>query len=42
MIYGGKVVWEGTPDELFDEKNTNNYSSQFRDGAVDGPMLVQH
>lgn len=42
MVYAGKVVWEGTPTELFDKKNNNRYASQFRDGAVDGPMLVQH
>ncbi|MDD9898693.1 MAG: ATP-binding cassette domain-containing protein [Candidatus Melainabacteria bacterium] len=42
MVYGGLVVWEGTPDELFDENNDNSYATQFRRGAVEGPMLVKH
>lgn len=42
MVYGGVVVWEGSPDELFDENNDNSYAAQFREGSVHGPMLVQH
>lgn len=42
MLYETKIVWEGTPEELFDDKNKNPYAAQFREGSVQGPMLVQH
>ncbi len=42
MLYETKIVWEGTPEELFDTKNDNKYAAQFREGSVQGPMLVQH
>lgn len=41
MLYGGQIVWQGSPDELFDPKNPNEYAKQFREGSVKGPMLVQ-
>ncbi len=41
MLYDTHIVWEGTPDELFDEKNTNPFAKQFREGSVKGPMAVQ-
>lgn len=41
MLYDRGIVWEGTPKELFDEKNDNEFAKQFRDGAPQGPMLVK-
>lgn len=38
MLYGGYIVWEGTPDDLFNPNNENPFAKQFREGAVDGPM----
>ncbi|NBV98174.1 MAG: ATP-binding cassette domain-containing protein [Proteobacteria bacterium] len=38
MLYGGCLVWEGTPEELFNPKNDNPFAKQFREGAVEGPM----
>jgi phospholipid/cholesterol/gamma-HCH transport system ATP-binding protein len=38
MLYGGCLVWEGTPEELFNPKNDNLFAKQFREGAVEGPM----
>jgi len=40
MLYDGYIVWEGSPDELFDPKNNNSFAKQFRDGAVEGPMRL--
>ncbi len=40
MLYDTKIVWEGSPEELFDIKNNNPYATQFREGSVKGPMLV--
>ena len=42
MLYGGKIVWQGSPDELFDENNDNKFATQFREGAQEGPMLIKH
>lgn len=42
MLYDTHLVWEGTPDELFNPKNDNPYATQFREGLVKGPMVVQH
>jgi phospholipid/cholesterol/gamma-HCH transport system ATP-binding protein len=42
MLYETKIVWEGTPAELFDAKNDNPHAKQFREGSIEGPMLVQH
>ena len=41
MRYEGYIVWEGTPDELFDPGNPNPYAGQFRDGALEGPMKLR-
>lgn len=38
MLYGGYIVWEGTPDDLFNPSNENPFAKQFREGAVEGPM----
>jgi phospholipid/cholesterol/gamma-HCH transport system ATP-binding protein len=38
MLYGGCLVWEGTPEELFNPQNDNPFAKQFREGAVEGPM----
>lgn len=40
MLYDGEIVWQGTPDELFN--GDNPYAKQFRDGDPDGPMEIQH
>lgn len=37
LMHGGKVVWEGTPDEAM--SSTNPFIRQFADGAKEGPML---
>lgn len=42
MLYDSKIVWEGTPQELFDPLNDNQFAKQFREGTVEGPMLVRH
>ncbi len=42
LLYDTKIVWEGTPDELFSSKNKDPFATQFREGSVKGPMLVQH
>lgn len=42
MLYGGKIVWQGSPDELFDENNKDPFATQFRQGSVNGPMKVNH
>ena len=41
MLYDTTIVWEGTPEQLFDAKNDNPHAKQFREGSVKGPMLVQ-
>jgi phospholipid/cholesterol/gamma-HCH transport system ATP-binding protein len=38
MLYGGCLVWEGTPEELFNPENDNSFAKQFREGSVEGPM----
>jgi phospholipid/cholesterol/gamma-HCH transport system ATP-binding protein len=38
MLYGGCLVWEGTPEELFNPKSDNPFAKQFREGSVEGPM----
>jgi phospholipid/cholesterol/gamma-HCH transport system ATP-binding protein len=40
MLYGGCLVWEGTPEELFNPKNDNPFAKQFREGSVEGPMSL--
>mgnify|MGYP003394013756 CR=1 FL=1 len=42
MLYDTHIVWEGTPEELFNTKNDNQYAKQFREGSIKGPMLIQH
>ena len=38
LIYDSKIVWEGTSSDLFFIDNP--YVKQFREGAVNGPMVV--
>jgi len=40
MLFNGKIVWNGTPKELFDESNSNPFAKQFRDGSIAGPMEI--
>lgn len=40
MLFNGKIVWTGTPTELFDENNLNPFAKQFREGSVAGPMEI--
>lgn len=40
MLFNGKIVWNGTPKELFDESNSNPFAKQFREGSVAGPMEI--
>ena len=42
LLYNGGIAWQGTPDELFDENNDNEYAKQFRHGSPEGPMLIKH
>jgi len=36
MLYGGKIVFEGTPDEML--QMTNEYTKQFVTASLEGPM----
>ena len=38
MLYNGKVVFEGTPQELCEEKT--DYTRQFVNASLDGPMQM--
>ena len=38
MLYKGKVVFEGTPDEML--KNGNEYTRQFVAASLEGPMKM--
>ncbi len=38
MLYGGKIVFEGTPQEMI--LKTNPYTEQFVMAKVDGPMKI--
>lgn len=38
MLYGGKIVFEGTPDEML--KQDNEYTKQFVTASLDGPMKM--
>lgn len=38
MIYGGKIVFEGTPKEMLNGDNT--YAKQFVDASIEGPMKI--
>ena len=38
MLYNGKVVFHGTPDDLCAQ--TNEYTKQFVNAAIDGPMKM--
>ena len=42
LLYDGGIAWQGTPKELFDEKNDNKFAKQFRSGSPEGPMLIKH
>lgn len=39
MLYGGKIVFEGTPDELLQQEN--EYTKQFVTASLEGPMQIQ-
>lgn len=39
MLYGGKIVFEGTPDELLQQGN--EYTKQFINASLEGPMQIQ-
>lgn len=41
MLYNKELVWQGSPEELYDTKSTNEYAIQFQRGQVDGPMTVK-
>jgi phospholipid/cholesterol/gamma-HCH transport system ATP-binding protein len=41
MLHEGALVWQGTPEELFDPNYDNDYARQFRDGSLDGPMQLK-
>ena len=38
MLYNGKVVFEGTPDELCEEQT--DYTRQFVNATIEGPMKI--
>jgi len=38
MLYGGKIVFEGTPDEMMQQ--TNDYTKQFVTASLEGPMQM--
>jgi ABC-type transporter Mla maintaining outer membrane lipid asymmetry ATPase subunit MlaF len=38
MLYNGKIVFEGTPDELL--KADNPYTEQFVKASLEGPMQM--
>ncbi len=39
MLYDGKIVWQGTPDEM--KNSTNPYIKQFVHGESEGPIRLQ-
>lgn len=39
MLYNGKVVYEGTPDNLCEEQT--EYTKQFVNATIEGPMKMQ-
>ncbi len=39
MIYEGKIIWEGSPDEV--ENSGNDFVEQFVKGAEEGPIQVE-
>lgn len=38
MLYGGKIVFEGTPKEML--SSNNDYAKQFVSASLDGPMQM--
>lgn len=38
MLYNGKIVFEGTPDEML--QTTNEYTKQFVEASLEGPMQM--
>ena len=40
MLYNGKAVFEGTPDELCAERT--DYTKQFVNAAIEGPMKINN
>ncbi len=40
MLYNGKIVWDGTPEEFF--KSDNPYVKQFVNAEVSGPIFAGH
>ena len=39
MLYGGKIVFEGTPEELL--RQETSYTQQFVTASLEGPMQIQ-
>ena len=39
MLYNGKIVFEGTPDDML--KQDNEYTKQFVTASLDGPMKMR-
>ncbi len=39
MLYDGKIVFEGTPDQML--KQNNPYTKQFVTASLEGPMVMQ-
>ena len=38
MFYGGKIVFEGTPEEMM--QSENSYAKQFINASIEGPMKM--
>ena len=38
MLYNGKIVFEGTPQEMLEQNN--EYTKQFVTASLDGPMKI--
>ena len=38
MLYDGKIVYEGTPDDML--KMETDYTKQFVTASLDGPMKM--
>ena len=38
MLYQGKIVFEGTPEDML--KQDNEYTKQFVTASLDGPMKI--
>ena len=38
MLYDGKIVFEGTPDDML--RQDNDYTKQFVTASLEGPMKM--